>query len=158
MMQKNDLLIAAFLREDARIKLTTMARKTGMAVSTLFDHIHNIDDLCITRLCALLDFPKLGFGTRAMLLIKSAKDQRGKLREHLLMMNSVNSLMRINNGYDFLAECVFKDMRELEEFCEKLESAYGVKKKELHFIIEDLKREDFLGDPSRVEEVLLTKQ
>ena len=47
-----------------------------------------------------------------------------------------------------------KTLVPVEEFCEKLEAEYGVKNKELHFIIEDLKREDFLGDPTRVQEVL----
>ena len=153
MISTKDLIITTCLRDDARIKLTTLARKTGLAVSTLFERIHHLESIGVTRLCALLDFNKLGFGTHAMMLIKASKDKRDSLKEHLLMANCVNSLMRINNGYDFLAECVFRDMRELEEFCEQLELEYGVRSKELHFIVENLKREDFLGDPTRVHEV-----
>ncbi len=153
MIPKNDLIIATCLRDDARIKLTTLARKTGLAVSTLFDRIHNLQELGVTRLCALFDFNKLGFSTQIMMLIKVVKEKRDSLKIHLLKANCVNNLMRINNGYDFLAECIFKDLRELEEFCENLESKYDVKTKEIHFIVEDLKREDFLGDPTRLEEI-----
>jgi hypothetical protein len=45
-------------------------------------------------------------------------------------------------------------MRELEEFCENLEQAYGVRGKELHFVIEELKREGFLSEPSLVRQVV----
>lgn len=151
MNQKTKVFITALLRQHARIKLATIARKTGIPVSTLFDYVHDPICLGITRYCALLDFPALGFATRATLLIKAGKDKRDALREHLLKATPVNSLSRVNNGYDFMAECIFRDLRELEEFCEHLERSYGVKSKEAHFIIEELKRETFLADPAVLE-------
>ncbi len=154
MVSKKELLIVANLRKNARVKLTELSRRTGLPVSTLFDRVHNLCDLGITRLSALLDFPAMGFGTCATILLKVAKEKRDELREHLIVAHSVNSLMRVNNGYDFMAECVFRDMRELEEFCENLEQAYGVRGKELHFVIEELKREGFLSEPSLVRQVV----
>ena len=148
MIANNDLSIIACLRRDARIKLTTLARKTGLAVSTLFERIHDLESIGVTRLCALLDFSKLGYSVHAVMLVKVSRGKRDCLREYLLGVNCVNSLMRINHDYDFLLECVFKGLRELEEFCERLESIYGVREKELHFIVEDLKREGFLGNPA----------
>jgi len=151
MMDKEDTKIVAYLRENARIKLTQLARKTGMPVSTLFDRVHDLPGLGIVRLSALLDFSAIGFSTRATILMKAGKDRRDALREHLLKAQCVNTLARINNGYDFMAECVFRDLRELEEFCEKLEQAYGAKQREVHFVIEELKRESFLADPALLE-------
>ena len=145
MNQKTKVFITALLRQNARIKLAVIARKTGMPVSTLFDYVHDPVCLGITRYCALLDFPALGFATRATLFLKAGKDKRDALREHLRKSGSVNSLSRVNNGYDFMADCIFKDLRELEEFCEHLERSYGAKK-EVHFVIEELKRETFFAD------------
>lgn len=153
-MEKTGLMIVANLRRNARMKLTELSRRTGLPVSTLFDRIHNMGDLGITRMSALLNFQKLGFGTCATLLLKVISGKRDELREHLLAAIPVNSLMRVNNGYDFMAECIFRDMRELEEFCERLEKFYGVRSKEIHFVIEELKRESFLSDQSVVKEVL----
>ena len=149
-MDTEEKSIVAHLRQDARVKLTTLSRKIGVPVSTLFDRIHSLDGLGIMRLTALLDFPALGYSTSAILLLKAGKNRRSELKEGLLKSECVNSLMRINNGYDFLAECVFKDLRELEEFCEKLEQKYGVNHKEVHFIVEELLREVFLNDPRMV--------
>lgn len=154
MIPKKDIEIAAHLRQNARVKLTVLSRMTGLPVSTLFDHVRMLEGLCITRLAALLDFRKLGFGTCATIFVKAAKDRRNELRKHLLCSMNVNSLMRVNNGYDFMAECVFRDMQGLEDFCEHLEHEHGVKSKEVHFVIEELKREGFLSDPSAVKKVM----
>lgn len=144
------LLIAAFLRQNARIKLTQLSRKLGVPVSTLFDRVRTLPQLGVTRLSALLDFPRLGFTAQATMLLRAGQGKREPLRAFLLRAWPVNSLWRVNNGYDFLVECVFKNMRELEEFCERLEHAFGVRQKEVHYVVEELKREGFLSDPASV--------
>lgn len=154
MIEKKELMIAAHLRRNARMKLTELSRRVGLPVSTLFDRVHNLNELGIKKLTALLDFPAVGFGTCATILFKVHSGKRDELRNYLLKALPVNSLMRVNNGYDFMAECVFQGMRELEEFCEKLETSYGVRGKEVHFVIEELKREGFLSDPSHITEVV----
>ncbi len=154
MVSKTDMMVAANLRQNARMKLTELSRRTGVPVSTLFDRMHDLGGIGVTRLCAMLDFRKLGFNTCATILFKVSKDKRTELKNCLMKSFCVNSLMRVNNGYDFMAECIFRDMRELEEFCERLEQNYGVRGKEIHFVIEDLKRERFFSDPSFVKEVV----
>lgn len=144
MVSEKELLVAAYLRQNARLKLTDLARLTGIPVSTLFDRMHALNTLGINRLSALVDFTKLGYNICVTLLLKVLQEKRDKLRDYLLRAPSVNSLFRINNGYDFMTECVFKDLKEFEEFCEKLERSYCVKHQEAHFVVEELKRENFL--------------
>ncbi len=73
------------------------------------------------------------------------------LQEYLLKHNNVNSLYRINNGYDFMLECIFHNMKELEDFTESLQRNFKVKKCDTYFVIDDIKRESFLADPNIVE-------
>jgi len=138
-MKPEEQYLVARLRQNARITLTALARETGIPISTLFDWMRALPTFGVTRLSALLDFPALGLRTQATLLLKTAK--RDKLQKHLRCAEPVNSLWRINNGYDFIAECAFKDLRELEEFCDVLKRNYGVKNVETHLVIEELKRE-----------------
>lgn len=154
MKPEKEIAITAFLRQNGRIKLTKLSRATGIAVSTLFDRIRAPDSLGISRFSALVDFPKLGFNTCATILFRAANEKREELRECLLGSLFVNSLVRINNGFDFMAECVFRNMKELEVFCEKLEQSHGVKGKEVHFVVEELKREGFLSDPRHARQVM----
>ena len=150
-MTKNNVVIAAHLRQNCRTTLTALSRKTGISVSALFNRIRRPELIGVTRFSALVDFPALGFSTQATVLLKTVQEKRDALKVHLLKSHSVNSLMRVNNGYDFLAECVFRDLRGLEEFCDEIVKKYCVKAKEVHCVIEELKRESFLSDPALLE-------
>jgi DNA-binding Lrp family transcriptional regulator len=146
--------IIACLRQDARMKMKALSEKTKVPISTIFDRVHNPSSLGITRLSALLDFARLGFGSCSTVLMKAGTGRRDALKEFLMKAPFVNSLMRVNNGFDFMAELVFHDMKEQDAFLELLEKEYGVKKPVVHFVIEELKREGLLSDISQTIEVV----
>ena len=147
-----ELLVLSYLRENARIKLTTLARKTGIPVSTIFDQMKEPSCL-MTKYTTLIDFGKLGFGTRAQIIVKLAKEQREQFREFIMNHKSINSAYRINNGFDYMLEGVFRNLKELEEFLETMEESFPLKTKQVYYIIDDLKREQFLSDPSYLQMV-----
>jgi DNA-binding Lrp family transcriptional regulator len=146
MSKKQEICIVACLRQNARTKMKEIAKKADVAISTVFERVRDFSGLGIKRLSALLDFPALGFNACSVMLLKAGIGKRDALREFLLKAPCVNSLSRINNGFDFVAECIFRDLREHESFCELIEREYGVKNREVHFVIEELKREHFLTD------------
>lgn len=144
MSKKKDLIILASLRKNARESLTKMSRRTGIPVSTIFDRLKtNLNNL-VKRHTALLNFPELGYSTRMTMTVRVSKDQREKAKEFLLGSNFVNSAYKINNGYDFLIEAVFKGMNEAELFIEHMEEAFKVEEMKVFYIIDELKREEFL--------------
>jgi len=150
-MQKKDLVIIAHLRQDARMRLTTMSRRTNLPVSTIYDRMQAQEGSTIVKHAALVDFGRLGFSTRANVLFRVAKEDKEGFVEFLSKHQNVNSLYRVNNGYDYMAECVFRNIRELEEFLETADERFDVKQNEVYHIIDDIKREAFLSDPQLIE-------
>ena len=148
MVSKKDLLVMAYLRQNSRMKLTTMSRLTRLPVSTIFDRMRYHEGGLIKGHICLLDFAKLGFHTRANIMFKVGKSDKEAMREYLHNSFNVNSIYKINNGYDFLVEVVFRNIHELEEFLESLEERFDIKSKVVHYIIDDIKREAFLSDPN----------
>ena len=73
------------------------------------------------------------------------------LKDFLMKHEHVNSLFKVNNGYDFLAEMVFQHIKDLEDFLEMLEHKYDVKDKSVFYIIEDICREEFMAKPELVK-------
>ena len=61
------------------------------------------------------------------------------------------SIFRINNGFDFIVEAVFKNINELENFIESLEDKFKIKSKNVYYIIDEIKREKFMTDPRVVD-------
>ena len=147
-MKKTDLLIISSLRQNARMKLTDMSRMTRIPVSTLFDRMKLHEGNIIQKHTALVDFSKLGYNTRANIILKVKKEDRNAIRDFLMKHSCVNSAFKINNGYDFLIEAVFKNIKEVEDFIELLEEKFKIKAKQVFYVIDDLKKEAFLSNPS----------
>ena len=148
-MKEKEVQVLRVLRNNSRETLTKISRKTGVPISTLFDRLNEYQEKLIIKHTCLIDYTKLGYDLRVHLLLRVQKDKERfetYLTEHYL----VNSVFRINNGYDYLVEAVFKNMRELTEFVQSLDR-FHVKDHKEFFVLEDLKREAFLTTETHVK-------
>jgi DNA-binding Lrp family transcriptional regulator len=143
---KKDMLILTNLRNNARMSLTEMSRKTKVPISTIYDKLRGRLKEIITKQTALIDFTKLGFSARVQIILKIDKNDREEVKSYLSRHRNINSVYKINNGYDLLAEGIFKDMNEAEEFIEKLEAQFKLKQLQVYYVVEDIKREAFLNN------------
>ena len=145
MLDRKEMLILANLRTNARETLTSMSKKTSIPVSTIFEKLRGYEKGLIKKHTTLIDFSMLGYKTRASILVKVSKDNRDQLRNFLLLNKSLNSVYKINNGYDFMMEGVFKELRDVEVFLDRLENDFNVTEKYVYYIVDELKREDFMS-------------
>ena|SRR3989344_2573758 len=147
MLTKKEMLILSSLRKNAREQLTKMSKKTAIPVSTIFEKMRIYEGDIISRYTSLIDFNKLGFSTRVAIMLKVDSKQKEIIREHLILSKSLNSVYKVNNGYDFFVEGIFHDIKEVDEFIENLEKHFGITDKYVYHIVEDIKREDFMSSP-----------
>lgn len=146
-MSGKDLRILAYLRSNARIPLTKMSKMINIPVSTIFDRLKTSEENLITKHTSLLDYAKLGYHTRANISLKVHRDDKEGLQSYLMGHDAINSAYRINNGFDFMVEGIFRHILDLENFLDEVESRFKIEKKDFHFVIKDLKREAFLSNP-----------
>jgi len=133
------MLIISSLRKNARMNLTSMARKTGIPVSTIFDKIKGFQNNIVTKHTTLINFDLLGYNTRANIILKVNKEDKELLKQYLIKSQNINSFYRINNGFDFMIEGIFRNIKEMEEFLEKLEERFNIEKKEYFYVIDEIK-------------------
>ena len=145
MINDKDLLILSCLRKNGRVSLTKLAKFTSMPISTIYDRIKKIG--AIRRYTSLLDFSQLGYELNVTVMIRVRKDQKKILREYALNSHSVNSAYIIDNNYDLVMECFFKNLQEMYHFVDSIDEKFKQNKKEVFYIIEHLKKEEFLSDP-----------
>lgn len=143
MLTKTELMILSYLRTNARKNISHISRQTRIPVSTIFSKLHRLENECIKKHTCLLDFQKLGL-ERKKIFLKSSKDDRDRLLNSLLKDKCVNTVLKIDNKFDFLVEVVFGKMAEYYEFLERLEE-YDILAKEEYYVIDDLKAEEFLA-------------
>jgi len=145
----------SYLRMNARETLTKISRKTNVPVSTVYQRIKNKEMDLIIKHTSLIDFRKLGFMTKAQVLIKTKKGEKQLVKEYLEKVHHVNSLVKINNGYDFMVELIFRHVQDLEAFMETLDNKFTIKK-QVHYVLSDILRESFLSDPNLLDTITAT--
>ncbi|NQU78756.1 Lrp/AsnC family transcriptional regulator [Candidatus Woesearchaeota archaeon] len=150
-MNKKQIDLLMQLRLDGRQTLTQISKKIHMPVSTIFDRVKTNKNDIVQKYTCLLDFSKIGFNCRAQMVFRIKKDHRAEMQEFLLKHPNVNSAYKINNGYDFLVETIFRGMKEVDEFLEKIDERFKVQEKNVYYIIDDLAREAFMTDPIHAE-------
>ncbi|HIH38405.1 winged helix-turn-helix transcriptional regulator [Candidatus Woesearchaeota archaeon] len=137
--------ILAVLREDARMKSNKMARLLRMPQSTLHDRMKSHVSPYVDKSTVLLNFSKLGLSSRAHVVVKLEKGAKEEGISYLVKHPNVNTVQRINNGFDLLFEVVFPQLRDMERFFDDLENKFKIKTRMVHYIIEDYKREGFMA-------------
>ncbi|MFH1212290.1 MAG: Lrp/AsnC family transcriptional regulator [Candidatus Woesearchaeota archaeon] len=154
MLKKKDLIFLAHLRENSRASLTKISKKTNIPVSTLFDRLKSQRGNLIKKYTTIIDFEKMGYNCRAKVILKLGKECRENAKSFLVRHQNVNSVYRINNGYDFMVEVIFSHVKEMEEFLEVLDTKFNVVEKNVYFVIDEIQRENFLSRPEDVDEWL----
>ena len=143
MKNRQNLLISE-LREDSREKLTSISKRTKIPVSTLYETLKQLRKDTILRNTVLLNFTKMGFHTRAHIILKVLHTEKEELRRHLYCHDNVNNVFKINNGFDFIIETVHKNIKELDDFIEVINRRFCIESLQLHYLIDDVKREGFV--------------
>src|SRR3989344_7703899 len=138
MTSVKELRLLSHLRLDSREKLTSISQKTNIPISTLFDMLKEMQTGLIIKNTVILDFSKLGYHTHAQVFLKVALEQKEGLKKHLYLHPQINSVYKINNGWDFVVETVHLNNKELDLFLENLTS-YGVIDQEIYYLIEEVK-------------------
>lgn len=151
MLSKKDFLLMSFLRKNARQRLTKMSKQTKVPVSTIYDKLKVFEKGIIQKHTSLIDFSKIGFNARANIMLKVKRADREELKKDLMQCNNINSIYKINTGFDFMVEGVFRNIKDMEDFLEKLDDRFEIKERKVFYIIEDLKREGFLSDPNSAD-------
>ena len=142
---RRDITLMMFFRRNARENLTQISRLTRIPVSTIFDRLREFEKDLIQKHTTLINFRRLGFDIRVNALFKVPKDTREEFKEFLMTSEHVNSVFRINNGYDYMVEAIFRGMSDFQEFMEMLDR-FKIESKQEFFILEDLRRESLLTD------------
>jgi len=145
-IERKDLLVLSYLRQNAREQLTKISKKTSIPVSTICDRLRTHEGGLIKKHVSLLDYKQLGYSMMAHIVMKCCKESRDEVKSYLMKNQNVNSFFRINNGFDFLVEGIFKDITHMETFLDELQGK-GVTEIKVHYIIDEMKREEFMTNP-----------
>lgn len=140
-MKDKDLALLKHFRTNSRQSLTRISKKTKIPISTIYDKLRAYEGNLILKHTSLVDFRQLGFEIRVRLLLAAKK--REALKNYLLYHHRINSVFRINNGFDFEVEALFANMEEFKEFLEGIDQ-FEIQNIKEYFVLDDILREGFM--------------
>ena len=115
-----DLSILCALRENARITNLELSKKLGVSEATVRRRIKMLEDKGIIKgYSALINCYAVENSIKAFIYLKVDKRYIDKIAGELRDENRLITLYRILGDYDLLCECLFLNMRELQEFEDK---------------------------------------
>jgi len=138
MLDDKDLKILSHLRSNSRKSVTEISKAVGMPVTTVFDRIRSREQDVIERYTCLLNFKRLGFHTNARIALKVA--MKDDFEEYITKHPAVNSVEKIDMGYDYMIHVVFKDIEGLRGFLEDIDR-FGIEEKRVYHVIDDVEKE-----------------
>ena len=132
--------------------LKSLGRATRTPISTVYERLKLFRKSCLITPTVLLDFEELGFAARLLIALKVDREVRSDVEEYLAKNSHVNTVYYVNNGFNILADCVFLNLQEAEEFLEDMDQL-KLRKKMVFYILGEAKREAFLSDPTTIDMV-----
>jgi DNA-binding Lrp family transcriptional regulator len=121
-----------------------MSKTTKIPVSTIYDKLQRFQERdIIERHTSIVNFAELGYDIRVNILLNVDHEDYDAVETFLGDHAKVNNVLRISNGYDYIAEAVFRDMEEYDAFFNSL-GEQPVNDIDQYFVMDELKREAFL--------------
>ena len=143
-LEPRDYTVIGYFRHDARTTLTDMSKTTKIPVSTIYDKLQRFQDRdIIKRHTSLVNFDELGYDIRVNLLLSVDHEDYDDVETFLNDHKKVNNVLRVSNGYDYIAEAVFRDMEEYDTFFNSL-GEQPIDDIDQYFVMDEVKREAFL--------------
>jgi len=143
-VKNKDLLVLSLLREDGRVSLTHLSKRTHIPVSTLFEQLRRYQHGLIKKHTAIVDFARLGYHARARVLLKAKSGEKDRLQSTLVKNPFMNELCKVNNGFDFMVEFIYHQMHDVEMYLDTLRDSLVVKD-QVFYVVDSLKEEAFLS-------------
>lgn len=142
---KERKLIAA-LRKNGRQNIKNMAIESNLPASTMYDLLHKLEENGILEHKSKVAFDKIGYPTRIWVAVKTVPANREVLKQHLMKNPNVNNVFRINSGFDFHFEGVFRNQKDALDFLEALEHEHQIVQKNVYTVIDTIQHESFLTE------------
>ena len=139
--------ILPYLRENSRIPLTTLSRKTQIPVDTINNFLKAKSQKIIKRQTILLHFSQIGFPYTILFHAKVRSKDQYIFTQFLKKTFQVNSLYKVIGDFDFIGEAIFRSKKEVDEFFLKLYQETAVQRITYHYAMNEILKEHLFTSP-----------
>ncbi len=138
MVQEKDLKIINVLKENSRLAIRDIAKKTGLRPSTVHDRITKLShDKVIERFTVKLNNKEIGENFIVFMFLTTSKD----LEPSFFNNSHIKEVFGVTGEYDLILKLKFKDIEQFNKFIIGLRKNKDIKKTQTMIATIDIKEE-----------------
>lgn len=145
-----DHMLVSLLRQNARQPVQSLGETISMCRGTVAERLSILQKEVIQKYTALVDFRKLGFGTRVLFTISLAPEEKKIFGRYICTHPCLNNLYQTTHGADYLFEMIFRNYHDYSVFLKDIESAFEGCFLTTSFIEHEIIREAFIASVNSV--------
>ncbi len=135
-----DKLILDQLAENSRQSFRTLAKKLGVAITTVINRVEALKEKGIIKRYSIeIDYEKLGYGLSAIIEIEGTRGETMSLEEKLSKHKNVSAVYDVTGQVDALMIAKFKSNEELNEFIRSVLVMDEISKTTTHLVLKTVK-------------------
>jgi DNA-binding Lrp family transcriptional regulator len=141
MIKEKDFDIIKELRKNSRMHLKEIGKRIDMPLASVFERMKKIKNLIIKN-TTILNYNQLFFPITIVFGLRINEYLKEDLYYFLKNSNNVNNFYRTSGVYNVLVEAIFVNLKQANDFSDKLKKFMPMKISE-HQLIEEIKKEEF---------------
>ena len=140
-LSDQDKKIISLLREDARMSYKEVAKKVGVAISTVHNTIKKLqEDGTIKNFSVKLDSRKLGFDVTVLIGVQVSQGFMENVQDKLKDHPNVCQLFAVTGEHDLMIIAKFRNTQELDVFTRAfLQKIEGTQRTNTSLVLETIK-------------------
>lgn len=142
-MDKVDLQILSYLKDNARMKASDISKKINFSVSSVIERIRKLEKSgVIAKYTILIDEELTGNNITALAEVTLCGESgRKSLEEYVLNSKNILSCYHVAGDYDFLLKIKASSAGKIEEIHTDLKAIAGIEKVKTYFSMREIKCE-----------------
>lgn len=135
-----DFLILNELSRDSRQSFRELAKKLGVAITTVIKRVERLkENKIIKNFTVELDYEKLGYGLSVIIDLEGVKGETLGLEEKLSKLKNVSAVYDVTGPVDSVLIAKFKNNEELNNFVRNVLEMDEVSRTRTHLVLKTVK-------------------
>jgi len=144
-LDQTDKKIIGILTENSRLSYRQIAKKVGVSVATVMNHVKRLENnKLIRKYTTLLDYEMAGYDVEVMIEIKISKGKLFEVEKKIATNPNVFAVYDVIGNFDAVVLARFATRRKMDHFLKKLQTYDFVERTETKLIMNAIK-EDNIG-------------
>ena len=142
MLNELEKKILKFLNKNARTSYLHMAQEAGVSTTAINSAMKKLENSEVIKgYVPIIDLESIGFGLVVLIALRVNQGGDLPLQKRLNKYDEVRSVYKITGEWDYILVCIFKDLKELEDFLINQLSLPQVERVITHIVLNTVKDE-----------------